>query len=223
MFINTLLEKPINSFKGVITRATTTKSTGRLNDLDIDMVALNQQAYNQQNNREQNIRGYRYDANSSNTEIATYIGKGLLVIVFKGTTNTQNFVEDILLSLNVQPKTLEQSVRQFDNITRKYRGSGLKPFITGHSLGGVKALHIATHRVVSGIVFNPYIATNSRTFVKYARTPLIKKYIIKNDLASTPLLSLNPTNVTIMVLKKQFPTVFERHSISTFTNQQNFK
>lgn len=221
--VGKVIKKPIETVIDIVTLKAT---KSQVDGIDADMVDLIIEAYKSPQNRQRELLGYKYQPFIANTEFAVYTGgrNNLLVIAFKGTNNTRNIFDDVLLTLNVTPNTFDKSLLQFDLILNQFAGTGLQPFLTGHSLGGTKVLNIAKSKAVAGTVFNPYIATNSGVFTTLVRTPLITKYIISGDIASNPILRFQQRgNVEILVLNKTLATPFERHSIGTFQFPGNFK
>jgi hypothetical protein len=143
-----------------------------MNEEASEMAVLSKSAYDvyfgnvKQANEELESYGlnYRIDEEHTDENSVTIIKPdGSAVIAYRGTdfTNPSDLLADFQILMGVHSNPLMQplhAMNRFEDANIKYNKVKQKygvPKLTGHSLGGAQALHVARRNNVDSIVFNP--------------------------------------------------------------------
>lgn len=129
--------------------------------MDSDAYLASQAAYGSEIHHERLLhQGYQVDRNLSTKNIRTYTKKGNTLVALRG-TNLPNLSDleadkDIFFgTTRTNPQFMQAAY-----IAKKARQKYGKVTVTGHSLGGTKAIHAANKIGAQAIVFNPGTGIN---------------------------------------------------------------
>ncbi len=196
------------------------KSQRRLTQQELLMVKLNQQSYLSPESRI-NIGEWQYLSFFSGIEIATYRNGNNIIVVFKGTSNKRNVITDLLLYHNISDLSFTTALLDFDKVKNSFPGVNI--FVSGHSLGGTKALFVSSKRFVRGTVFNSFMPNRGNKMYHLMNgTPLVIKFVNRDDQLSNNAVILNPTGLVVMVMKVEQRGLFEVHTINSYINPDWF-
>lgn len=213
-----ILRPPI--VDSLISKFKHSKSSRRLTQEEMRFVVLNQEAYKNPELRK-SIGQFEYLIPYSSLEIATFRSGNNIFMIYKGTSNKANFVEDLKIIGNVSNGVLNRSLANFDRVKKAFPRNRI--FVSGHSLGGTKALYVAFKRGLQGVVFNPFTPnTRGILFNINMNTPLMTKIVNRDDILSNNILIINPPKLVVMVLKFLKRNFFNSHSIDTFRKEGDF-
>ena len=171
------------------------------------------EAYGPEPSRRKMIGDYKYDENHSRKDVAIYSNGSTVIIGFKGTSSPKEVKKDIkLIQGKVPIRYLNRSKEYFDYIKRVLPGKNY--ILTGHSLGGLKAMWVAKGTGLKGVVFNPFIPEISGSIIDLAMdTPGIKKYTVIGDFLSNNILKLSKDKTNTVLVK--VPGL-NKHTINNF-------
>ena len=200
-------------------------SQSSFNDFDRLMIKIIEQAYKSKEIRKKNINGYNYYKGISTENVAVYINIDTkkLIYAIKGTSNKKELLLD--LKLNIANPIFTKSLKQRNQMNtilhhfgKLYNNYKMKYdiFITGHSLGGIKAHYInSSYPNVKGTTYNSYFPfTNTNEFRNLYKNSKLKQIIILGDILSNEVIKYVGS-----VIKKNPPSIFKynilAHTIST--------
>ena len=129
--------------------------------MDADAYLASQAAYGSEQHHEQLLhKGYQVDRTLSTRNIRTYTKKGNTIVALRGThlPNLSDLEADkdiVLGTTRTNPQFM-----QAEYITKKAKQKYGTVLVTGHSLGGTKAIHAANKVGAKAIVFNPGTGIN---------------------------------------------------------------
>lgn len=103
-------------------------------------------------NRLASTRGFSYDADLSDLRHGIYNANGLAYVVFRGTKDSKDVLDDIKIMARNYDISNEKTVAE--RAIAKYGRGNVR--LVGHSLGGYKAKRVAKETGLKGIVFNTY-------------------------------------------------------------------
>ena len=217
--LSNFIVKPIlsNVIKGVINKFKYDKSQRMLNVKEKMLVEMNRQAYRNPETR-QDVGFAKYQPQLSNRELAVFKAEkfDIIYIIYKGTSNQENLITDLKLITNIPDRTFKQALEQYDLINKMFPNS--QKIVSGHSLGGSKAMFVADKRNIKGVVFNPFTPNVGGVVFNVSRnTPQITKIVNRDDILSNKQLIINPPGLVVMVLKFKERGILGSHSINTLS------
>ena len=213
-FINPVIitKKLVNKFKY-------NKSTRRLTEEEMIMVKQNVEAYKDPSVR-QNVLNWQYQPFLSNQEVAVFKQRTNVNIIYKGTSNKENVFTDMKLISNIADRTFRVALKEFENIKKTFPSYIIK--VSGHSLGGSKALYISKEKLVRAVVFNPFTPnTYGKMNTIVRNNPLINVNVNRDDMLSEKMIIINPPGLNVFVIKGN-RSLLINHSIDTYLDQNNF-
>lgn len=194
----------------------TSKSDRPLTNYENDMVALNRMAYTIPEQRT-DYKNYKYISWLSDTEYAVFENDNFVFFVIKGTNNFNNLLTDAALMLNLSDKTFKKDEEKYFEIKKTYPNKNLR--ITGHSLGGTKALTLAKKYNLKGTTFNTFIPKITAKFIELINeTPRVDKFVNKDDVLSNNALSINKKKCIVLVNKWYKGDMYSFHSLKCYVN-----
>lgn len=132
----------------------------QLSSEDQSLAKLSQAAYGKKGERDAEVAGWTIDRDLSGDNAAVYTRDGTVSIAYRGTdpTNTSDLKADayILTGKQKDSKRFREAEDLYKRARAKYGNSTFK--LTGHSLGGSQASHVARKYADDGTtasVFNP--------------------------------------------------------------------
>lgn len=123
---------------------------------DSDAYYASQASYGSAKHHDELIkRGYQRDDSLSSKRASVYYNPDRAIIAFKGTTPTdlEDLDADYAIAIGNQANhyAFKDAEKLYEKATKKYKNIGL----TGHSLGGAKAIHLHKKHNNQTTVFNP--------------------------------------------------------------------
>lgn len=164
---------------------------------------MSKQAYQPIESRK-DINGYTYLNEDSNQGRAVYKNGDKYVLAYKGTSTLKDLAPDAAIAAGIQEKSsdFQNADKDYKELKQKYGGTW---DVTGHSLGGTKAMMVAQNNNLNSYVFNPgFVAPSDDridTSYKGNNYYLVKGDPISNSLLSKPLENLKVLPGEINVLK----------------------
>jgi hypothetical protein len=196
-----------------------------LTDLDRKMVNMNIEAYKKPELRK-NVGNYKFNSSISDDTHSIFLNdeNKTAFYVIKGTSNKKELLLDLKLALFTGifsnnlvnrtqiNKTLIHFRRVKDILANRYQ-----MFLSGHSLGGIKALYISKHfPQFQGSIFNTYVPDTMKNDLRLLITQnkSLKFITIKGDILSNKIISMKRgiTVLTPSLLKQNI----SQHSITAF-------
>jgi hypothetical protein len=208
----------------ILLKIISTKSQRKLTELERDMAELNTISYKVETQRK-TYKGYIYQSFLSNNELAVFKKESnkTMYIVYKGTNNVNNLITDLNLFLNRIDKTFKKAQDEFKKVKKIY--PKYKMFVSGHSLGGTKALYVSQqcNDCVKGVVFNSYIPVFEKQLMKLINeTDNVTKIINRDDMLSNLAIYINKKKVVIMVSKGIFNTILSHHTLKQYIETDKY-
>ena len=208
----------------ILIKLTHRKSERELTDLESDMAQLNIIAYKRVVQRK-SYKEYDYQSFLSNKEVAVFKKESnkTMYIIYKGTDNFDNLITDMKLLINSIDKTFKKAQDEFKKVKKIF--PKYKMFVSGHSLGGTKALYVSQqcNNCVKGVVFNSYIPILRKKLIKLINnTGDVTKFINRDDILSNLGIYINKKKVVIMVSKGIFNTIFDHHTIKQYVDTKKY-
>jgi hypothetical protein len=198
---------------GNITQALTPEASGNANfsGLSSTMLKITKASY--ESKRPENIDGYEYDSDLSNSNTAIYHNERNVIIGFRGTVNVDDLITDVSVIKGTSDNIrFQQAVETYNKVKSKYPSKMI--MATGHSLGGSLALYINSLYNIKVEVFNPGVGLGFLKSNPNRSNAMI--YVIKGDPISalTGLSNLG----TLKVFNPINPEagLRERHSMKNF-------
>lgn len=149
-------------------------------DLGVDrtFATLSNEVYKDPDQRN-NVGDYAEDKEFSQPGSTVFIhSSGEPVIVFRGTKTADDISADIDILLGRRRhQRFNEALDLEEKVRKKY---GKSPTVTGHSLGGTLANHVALNRRNRAIIFNP----GSSPFMNETVAPSTRVYRRKSDIIS---------------------------------------
>jgi hypothetical protein len=200
---------------GTITQALTPEANENANfsGLSSTMLKITKASY--ESTRPQNIDGYEYDSELSNSNTAIYHNERNVIIGFRGTVNIDDLITDVsVIKGTADNIRFKQAVEIYNKVKNKYPEKTI--MATGHSLGGSLALYLNSLYNIKVETFNPGVGLGFLKSNPNASNATL--YVIKGDPISalTGLSSLG----TLKVFNPINPEagLRERHSIKNFNS-----
>lgn len=200
---------------GLISKFKYPSSDRKLTEQELDYAHLNKIAYQIPEQRT-NFKDYKYIGWISDVEYCIFERGKTIYFVIKGTNNKENLYTDIQLFINMIDKTFKRDEEKLLQIKKSYPRHTIK--ISGHSLGGIKALMIGKkYKYLTGVVFNSYTPRVTTNFIECVNgTPFITKLVNRDDVLSNNQIYINRKKVVIMVNKWGERSLLQNHSINCF-------
>ena len=190
-----------------------------MNEKEMIMAKLNKESYKDPSVR-MNIGSFEYQPFISNREVAVYMNGGRVYIIYKGTSNKENVITDLHLINDITDRTFRQAIMDYETVKRTFPRKVIE--VSGHSLGGSKALYISKEKNVRAIVFNPFTPSSTGKMYHIVKNnPIATIFVNRDDLLSNKMLVINPPNVVVMVLKSN-RTAKTTHSIDSYLDPNLF-
>jgi len=128
------------------------------NDTDRLLLSAVEQAYNAPSKRIRFINEFRLNP-LSNDKVAVYqnVNSKEIIFAIKGTSSKKEVLLDLKLALSkgINTTQLNNVVGDFSRVQQSYPEYSI--YLTGHSLGGIKAMLISSkHPHIQGTVFNTF-------------------------------------------------------------------
>ncbi len=208
----------------ILIKLTHRKSQRKLGELETDMANLNVIAYKRVIQRK-SYKDYNYQSFLSNKEVAVFKkdSNKTMYIIYKGTNNFDNLITDMKLFINKIDQTFKKAQEEFKKVKKIF--PKYKMFVSGHSLGGTKALYVSQqcNNCVKGVVFNSYIPILKTKLIKLInKTGNVTKIINRDDILSNLGIYINKKKVVIMVSKGIFNTILDFHTIKQYVNTEKY-
>lgn len=166
------------------------------------------------------IGDFEYIKDFSSDEMGVYKNDELKIMVlsFKGTTSAGELLQDLYLTVgNLPRKVFRKSLNEIEEVISM--NPGYKIILTGHSLGGTKALYLSSKTGYEGVVFNPFIPRIDTLGMSILlNTPNVKKYTIYNDRLSNNMIQLKQTPNLNILFNPGIGTL-ATHGLLSFYNQ----
>tara|TARA_R110000787_G_scaffold235094_3_gene341903 strand:- start:1071 stop:1694 length:624 start_codon:yes stop_codon:yes gene_type:complete len=193
------------------------------NNFDRILIKMLDQSYKSPNTRN-HIGDWKYNSSISNETAAIFINdnKKEAVYAIKGTSNKKELLLDLKLSLftNIFSNKLMNRTQMNKSLEHFRRVSSIlnnryKIFITGHSLGGIKALYISkTFPAHTGTIFNTFVPGTMKPDLRllFTQNRRLKMVIARGDILSNNITLIRRDVVSIVppLLKQSILS----HSIS---------
>lgn len=200
---------------GNITQAMTPEASGNANfsGLSSTMLKITKASY--ESTRPENIDGYEYDPELSNSNTAIYFNDQNVIIGFRGTVNIDDLITDVQVIKGTSDNIrFKQAVEIYNKVKNKYPGKII--MATGHSLGGSLALYLNSLYNIKIEAFNPGVGLGFLKSNPNASNASL--YVIKGDPISalTGLSSLG--NLKVFNPINPQAGLRERHSMNNFTS-----
>jgi hypothetical protein len=208
----------------ILIKLTHRKSQRKLGELETDMANLNVIAYKRVIQRK-SYKDYNYQSFLSNKEVAVFKkdSNKTMYIIYKGTNNFDNLITDMKLFINKIDQTFKKAQEEFKKVKKIF--PKYKMFVSGHSLGGTKALYVSQqcNDCVKGVVFNSYIPILKTKLIKLInKTGNVTKIINRDDILSNLGIYINKKKVVIMVSKGIFNTILDFHTIKQYVDTDKY-
>jgi hypothetical protein len=170
---------------------------------DFDMAALAKDVYRKPGDR--GVAGWVLDGRYSDDRHAVYGRGNEKVFAIRGTKSVGDILPDLKIAIGIQDRSqsYQDSKALFERARSENRDVG-KWSVTGHSLGGNKAMWVADQAKVESYAFNPgFVGSsndqidsgNKRHHVYHVQGDPVSSSILKeelNDLTLLPSVSANP-------------------------------
>lgn len=161
------------------------------------------------------IDGWKYHFEFSNATYAVYTKNDRLIIGIRGTVSLNDIYKDIQVSIGASHSHFRNVIQDINKIKSFFRGYDTE--ITGHSLGGLKALYYCYFTQTPGVIFNPFVPkATGLIYTLITSTPHVVKYIISGDVLSNNVLVVNPKQTNTKVLTFPGRTLTNKHAIASF-------
>ena len=208
----------------ILIKLTHRKSQRKLGELETDMANLNVIAYKRVIQRK-SYKDYNYQSFLSNKEVAVFKkdSNKTMYIIYKGTNNFDNLITDMKLFINKIDQTFKKAQEEFKKVKKIF--PKYKMFVSGHSLGGTKALYVSQqcNDCVKGVVFNSYIPILKTKLIKLInKTGNVTKIINRDDILSNLSIYINKKKVVIMVSKGIFNNILDFHTIKQYVDTEKY-
>ena len=215
-----IIPKTVSTVIDFVSKNDHSKSTRELSIDELEYAGLNAMSYELPVNRTE-VKGWEYMPSFSTFDLATFRRGTDIRMIFKGTSNNTDLLTDIKLLINLPDRTFKTAVENYDKIRKTFPQSNIT--VSGHSLGGTKALFVSKQRNVKGVVFNPFTPDFSSFLFDLNRdSSLVTKFTNKGDILSNKSLLMNQDDVVVMVSNEENRTFFQSHSILTYLDNDNF-
>ena len=208
----------------ILIKLTHRKSQRKLGELETDMANINVIAYKRVIQRK-SYKDYNYQSFLSNKEVAVFKkdSNKTMYIIYKGTNNFDNLITDMKLFINKIDQTFKKAQEEFKKVKKIF--PKYKMFVSGHSLGGTKALYVSQqcNDCVKGVVFNSYIPILKTKLIKLInKTGNVTKIINRDDILSNLSIYINKKKVVIMVSKGIFNNILDFHTIKQYVDTEKY-
>ena len=120
-------------------------------------------------------------------------------------------------------KTFNIAQKRFNKIKKIF--PKYKMFVSGHSLGGSKALYVSQqcNDCVKGVVFNSFIPVLKTKLIKLVNnTNNVTKFVNRDDIFSNLSIYINEKKVVIMVPRGVFNTLLDFHTINQYVDPDKY-
>ena len=199
-------------------------SKRKLSSLETEMAQLNIIAYKHKEIRK-DYKEYKYQSFISDSEVSVFKKEQnkTIYIIYKGTNNVNNLVTDIKLFLTNMDKTFHIAQKRFNKIKKIF--PKYKMFVSGHSLGGSKALYVSQqcNDCVKGVVYNSFIPVLKTKLIKLVNnTNNVTKFVNRDDILSNLAIYINEKKVVIMVPRGVFNTLLDFHTINQYVDPDKY-
>lgn len=190
------------------------ESQRRLSQDELEYAYLNKISYQIPEQRG-DFRDYKYIKFLSDVNYAIFKNNNTIYFVIKGTNNKENLMTDVYLYINMLDKTFVRNEEKLLQIKKTYPRHTIK--ISGHSLGGISSLMLAKKYKLSGVVFNSYIPRVTTKFIECINeTPLVVKFVNRDDILSNNGIYINNKKCVIMVNKYGQRSLLQNHTINCY-------
>lgn len=223
-FIETMTPNELVTYKKIKQRYSelvgnsANRSVGDLNETERNMANISKQAYQfVKTNQTENVDGFRLIPELSDSESVVFEKGDVAVIGYRGTIPSK--IGDLVADYHITFGSTMESKR-FTNAEEKYRavkatGKYSSIMVTGHSLGGAQAIHVAKLFDLDCWAWNPGQGVSEAYLNDRSVYPKIRTYHILGDPISDTAGLENPKMVYLFPAISQFNPLVN-HSLDNF-------
>lgn len=209
-----------NTFLKELEKITIPKDTKRIKDDKLpqehkELAALVKESYNNLLNRKPPTNEYFYFPNVSTNELGVWTKGNKLIIAIKGTSSAGDLLTDLRLATSsFEKEDIIEMIEEVKSIMKNFPGH--IPIITGHSLGGTKAIFISRFTGYKAVVFNSFIPTLDKLFKDTLDNSFNTiKYTVFGDGLSNKILN-RKTTPNVILIQRPGITGPQKHTINNF-------
>ena len=194
------------------------KARKKIEEQDKEIARLASGAYADPVKRK-SIGSYQYIPDDSDTDVAVYKRDGRYYVSYRGTSKSGDILPDLSILAGVEDNNnkFDEADAKFKQISTHAREDpAFKNIqVTGHSLGGTKALYVAEQNGVNAKVFNPGYNAVTDDRINVTR-PESEIFVVHGDpLSNTILAKTSGSNIKVLPAASFNPV--KNHSITNFT------